>query len=280
MAKEEGRGTFRFFEPELDARARNRHALEQDLRGAVARAEFALQFQPKIGVATGEVSGFEALLRWHHPERGTVSPAEFIPVAEECGLIVPIGAWVLAHACLEAASWPDHVHLAVNLSPVQIGAPGLLDTVRRALAGSGLPARRLELEITETVLLHKSAATLAVLYQLRDLGIAIAMDDFGTGYSSLSYLRQFPFDRIKIDRSFVQDLTLRDDARFVVRAVVGLCANLGIKTTAEGVETHDQLQILRDEGCTEVQGYLLGRPQPADSVAHLLAATTLAASAA
>jgi len=270
MSKSEGRGTFRFFEPEMDAQTQHRHALEQNLQHALARGEFEVHYQPKVDVRSGEVCGFEALLRWNHPTLGRVPPAEFIPIAEKARLIGPIGEWVLAEACRAAAGWPEHIHLAVNLSPVQIGAAGLVETVTRTLADAGLAANRLELEITETFLLRSTATTLAVLHALRALGVGIAMDDFGVGYSALSYLRQFPFDRIKIDRSFVQDLGQRGDALFIVRAVAGLCANLGIKTTAEGVETAEQRDLLVGEGCDELQGYLFGHPAPADSVAAVL----------
>jgi diguanylate cyclase (GGDEF)-like protein len=270
MSKSEGRGTFRFFEPEMDAQTRHRHVLEQELRHALARGEFEVHYQPKVAVGSGAVCGFEALLRWNHPTLGRVSPAEFIPIAEKARLIGPIGAWVLAEACRAAAGWPEHIHLAVNLSPVQIGAAGLVETVTRTLADTGLAANRLELEITEAFLLRSTATSLAVLHALRALGVGIAMDDFGVGFSALSSLRQFPFDRIKIDRSFVQDLGRRGDALFIVRAVVGLCANLGIKTTMEGVETAEQRDLLAAEGCDEVQGYLFGHPAPADSVAPVL----------
>jgi diguanylate cyclase (GGDEF)-like protein len=270
IAKGEGRGTFRFFEPEMDARIHNRRILERDLRNAVARGEFELHYQPIIDVQSGRVCAFEALLRWHHPIRGLVAPAELVAIAEECGLIGPIGRWVLNTACLQAISWPDDVHVAVNLSPVQFRGTHLVEVVTEALAASGLPAARLELEVTESVLLESSSTTLATLHQLRDLGLCIAMDDFGTGYSSLGYLQKFPFSKIKIDQSFIKDLTKGEHALFIVRAVVGLCHNLGIRTTAEGVETLDQLTILRAEGCTEVQGYLFGRPQHADQLAALI----------
>jgi EAL domain-containing protein (putative c-di-GMP-specific phosphodiesterase class I) len=211
----------------------------------------------------GRVSCCEALLRWHHAERGTIPPAEFIPVAEEIGLIVPLGEWLLRKACADAMRWPDEVKLAVNLSPIQIMNQNLLPMVVNALAASGLPAHRLELEITEAVLMQNSEQTLGTLHQLRGLGIHISMDDFGTGYSSLSYLRSFPFDKIKIDQSFVRELAESHDSLAIVRAVTGLGAALGITTIAEGVETSTQLDSLRAEHCTEVQGYLFSRPRPA-----------------
>jgi len=269
-AKLEGRGTHRFFEPEMDVRLQARRLLELDLRGALAIGEFEMFYQPLVSLASDQICGFEALMRWHHPTRGLVSPAEFIPVAEEIGLIVPLGKWALNQACMEAASWPGSVKVAVNLSPVQFKNGGLVQAVTDALDRSGLPARRLELEITETVLLQNNKATLATLHDLRDLGVRIAMDDFGTGYSSLSYLRSFPFDKIKIDQSFVRDLCAKPDSIAIIRAVTGLGTSLGMMTTAEGVETHEQLAQLRIECCTEVQGYLLSQPCPASGVAGLL----------
>jgi len=269
-AKLEGRGTYRFFEPEMDERLQARRALELDLRSALAAGEFEMFYQPLVSLTANQICGFEALMRWHHPTRGLVSPAEFIPVAEEIGLIVPLGQWALNQACTEAAGWPESVKVAVNLSPVQFKGGSLVHAVIDALYRSGLPARRLELEITESVLLQNNKTTLATLHDLRDLGVRIAMDDFGTGYSSLSYLRSFPFDKIKIDQSFVRDLCGKPDSIAIVRAVAGLGASLGMMTTAEGVETHAQLAQLRAECCTEVQGYLLSRPCPAGDVAGLL----------
>jgi diguanylate cyclase (GGDEF)-like protein len=270
LAKTEGRGTVRFFEPEMDAHIQLRRSLELDLRGAIVRNEFELYYQPLINVASDNVTGFEALLRWHHPVRGLVAPADFIPVAEETGLIVAIGEWVLRMACFEAENWPAEISIAVNLSPVQFKAGDLVTTVRAALAASGLRPDRLELEITESVLLHDSVGTLAALHQLRAMGIAIALDDFGTGYSSLSYLRSFPFDKIKIDQSFVHNLVDNKESMLIIRAVTGLGHSLCMKTTAEGVETQEQLDKLREEGCTEVQGYLFGRPRPARELAVLI----------
>jgi EAL domain-containing protein (putative c-di-GMP-specific phosphodiesterase class I) len=228
--------------------------------------ELELHYQPQVSVETGRLTGFEALLRWQHPERGLVPPSEFVPLAEETGLIVRIGEWVLRAACREAARWPGELSLAVNLSPVQFKSQRLLDAVRDALAQSGLNPARLELEITEGVLLQESGTTLAILHALRRLGVRIAMDDFGTGYSSLSYLRSFPFDKLKIDKSFVRGLFSSADCAAIVRAVAALGASLGISTTAEGVETAEQMGRIREEGCTEAQGYLFSRPVPASEV--------------
>jgi diguanylate cyclase (GGDEF)-like protein len=263
ISKGEGRGIFRFFEPEMDARVQNRHALERDLRCALTRGEFELFYQPIANARSGETCGFEALLRWNHPARGLVAPADFIPVAEECGLIIELGEWVIRQACRQAALWPEDVHLAVNLSPVQFRAANLVSVVHEALTAAGIDARRLELEMTESVLLQSNPRNMAVMHQLRASGIGIVMDDFGVGTSSLRLLRSFPFDRVKIDQSFVSDLTTTDDAIFIVRAIIGLCRNLGIRTTAEGVENAEQLDILLEEGCTELQGALFSRPQQA-----------------
>ncbi|GAB6841242.1 diguanylate cyclase (GGDEF)-like protein [Methylorubrum rhodinum] len=269
-AKADGRGVHRFFESEMDARLQARRALELDLRAAVEMEAFDLHYQPIYDLAAERICGFEALLRWTHPTRGPVSPAEFVPLAEEIGLIVPLGEWVLARACREAASWPDDLKIAVNVSAAQFTSAGLIATVRGALAESGLPARRLELEITESVLLVNGNATVAILHGLRGLGARIAMDDFGTGYSSLSYLRSFPFDKMKIDRCFTRDLTVEEGSGFIVRAVISLASSLGMSTTAEGVETPEQLARLRDEGCDEVQGYLFSPPVPAAALPDLL----------
>ena len=263
-AKEEGRNTFRFFEAGMDARLQARKALERDLRLALARHELELYYQPKIELGADDLSGVEALVRWHHPERGLVPPGEFIGVAEETGLIVPLGEWVLRTACLQATAWPG-LQMSVNISPVQFKQRDLVGVVQRALADSGLAPDRLELEITEGVLLQNTDAAVATLRQLKDLGVLIAMDDFGTGYSSLGYLQKFPFDKIKIDRSFVSALETRTDADAIVRAVVGLGHSLGMRTCAEGVETIEQLAFLRREGCDEVQGYYFGKPMPADA---------------
>ncbi len=269
-AKAEGRGTSHFFEPEMDRRIQARRSLELDLRKAFVAGEFELFYQPLVNLGSNAVTGFEALLRWHHPERGMISPAEFIPLAEEIGLIVPLGEWVLRQACSQAATWPGEIKVAVNLSPAQFRSRGVVQAVMSALAHSRLAPERLELEITETVLLGETDANLATLHRLREIGARISMDDFGTGYSSLSYLRSFPFDKIKIDRSFVRELAERPDCVAIVRAVTGLGASLGIATTAEGVETREQLERLRREGCTEVQGFLFSPPRPAGEIACLM----------
>jgi diguanylate cyclase (GGDEF)-like protein len=269
-AKADGRNTYRFFEPEMDARMKARRSLELALRRALKAGEFELYYQPIVTLNDGRVSCCEALLRWHHAERGTIPPAEFIPVAEEIGLIVPLGEWLLRQACADATRWPDDVKLAVNLSPIQIMNQNLLSTVMNALGTSGLPAHRLELEITEAVLMQNSEQTLSTLHQLRGLGVHISMDDFGTGYSSLSYLRSFPFDKIKIDRCFISELAESEESAAIVRAVAGLASSLNMRTTAEGVETHQQMQRVQALGCTEMQGFWFSRPQPLDAVTKLL----------
>jgi EAL domain-containing protein (putative c-di-GMP-specific phosphodiesterase class I) len=254
----------------MDRQAQIRRDLELDMRHAFARGDFELHYQPLIDLGGDRISGFESLLRWRHPERGMISPADFIPVAEDIGLIVGLGEWVLRKACLEAARWPDDIKVAVNLSPVQFRSRNLVQVVISALAQSGLSPRRLELEITESLFLADSEANLATLHQLRSLGVRISMDDFGTGYSSLSYLRSFPFDKIKIDRSFVKDLTERPDCLAIVRAIAGLGRSLNITTLAEGVETTEQLDALRAEGCHEVQGFLFSPARPACEINTLL----------
>jgi diguanylate cyclase (GGDEF)-like protein len=269
-AKEDGRGTYRFFETGMDARAQARRLLEIDLRAALHRREFEVYYQPIRDVAKDVVVSFEALVRWNHSLRGMISPVNFIPLAEETGLIVPIGEWVLRQACMDAVRWSQDVGVAVNLSPVQFKNPNLVSSVKDALKASGLPARRLELEITESVLLQNSEATLSVLHELRSFGVRISLDDFGTGYSSLSYLRSFPFDKIKIDRSFITELATREDSMAIVRAVTGLGKSLGIVTTAEGVETDAQFDLLRQEGCTQAQGYLFSPPRPVTEVETML----------
>jgi predicted signal transduction protein with EAL and GGDEF domain len=270
-AKSDGRGVLRYFESEMDAKMQVRRGLELDLRKALVEQEFELFYQPIVDLEANQVSGFEALLRWNHPTGGLIGPGDFIPIAEDMGLIIPLGEWVLRQACLEAAGWPDDVKVAVNLSPAQFKSKTLALAVTSALAASGLSPSRLELEITESVLLQDNETVRGILHQLRELGVRISMDDFGTGYSSLSYLRSFPFDKIKIDQSFVRDMCLHDDSGAIVRAVAGLGKNLGMATTAEGVETNEQLGRLREEGCTEVQGYLFSRPLPASEVPRLLA---------
>jgi diguanylate cyclase (GGDEF)-like protein len=269
-AKADGRGVYRFFEPEMDARMQARRALELDLRRAIVAGEFELFYQPLVDVRTQYVRGFEALIRWHHPERGVIAPLNFIPLAEETGLIIPLGEWILRQACSQATAWPADVSVSVNLSPVQFKSKNLVAAVVSALAASGLPPTRLELEITESVLLQDDAATVTMLHQFRSLGVRISMDDFGTGYSSLSYLRKFPFDKIKIDGSFIRDMADRDESLAIVRAVTAMGASLGIVTTAEGVETREQLDQLRAEGCVEAQGYLFSPPRPAAEVKDLL----------
>ncbi|KIZ39480.1 MULTISPECIES: putative bifunctional diguanylate cyclase/phosphodiesterase [Rhodopseudomonas] len=269
-AKAAGGGVHHFFEKEMDRQAQLRRDMELDLRRAFARGEFELHYQPLVDLAEDRITGFECLLRWHHPERGMISPADFIPVAEDIGLIVGLGEWVLRKACAEAMTWPADIKIAVNLSPVQFRSRNLVQVVIAALAQSGLAPRRLELEITESLFLAETEANLATLHQLRQLGVRISMDDFGTGYSSLSYLRSFPFDKIKIDRSFVQDLAQRPDCLAIVRAISGLGRSLKITTTAEGVETVDQLDWLRAEGCDEVQGFLFSAARPAAEIKALL----------
>ncbi|QQO17231.1 EAL domain-containing protein [Bradyrhizobium diazoefficiens] len=278
-AKADGRGTYRFFETGMDARAQARRLLEMDLRAALQRNEFAVYYQPIRDVASDQVVAFEALLRWNHPQRGLISPINFIPLAEETGLILQLGEFVLRRACIDAATWPEEIGVAVNLSPVQFKNPTLIASVTEALETSGLAARRLELEITESVLLQNSETTLTTLHELRAMGVRISLDDFGTGYSSLSYLRSFPFDKIKIDRSFVSELATREDSMAIIRAVTGLGRSLGIVTTAEGVENDAQLELLRREGCTQAQGYLFSKPRPASDVASMLERPQLRASA-
>jgi diguanylate cyclase (GGDEF)-like protein len=269
-AKESGRGAHCFFEAEMDAKMQERRVLEIDLREAIETSAFELHYQPLVDLNSEELCGFEALVRWQHPERGLISPAEFIPLAEENGFIVPIGEWVMREACKTAAGWQEHLSISVNLSPVQFRRPGLVQLVMNALATSGLTPRRLELEITESILLEDSASTLATLRQLKGLGVCISMDDFGTGYSSLSYLLSFPFDKIKIDQSFINELAGGGNALNIVRAVAVMAKGMGIQSTAEGVETQQQLDLVRDEGYTQVQGYFVSRPLPADQVEQML----------
>jgi diguanylate cyclase (GGDEF)-like protein/PAS domain S-box-containing protein len=268
-AKADGRRTYRFFEPAMDARAKARLTLERDLRQALVDGGFEIHYQPLVDLASDEVTGCEALLRWRHPVRGMVSPADFVPVAEDTGLIVELGEWVLRTACAEAATWPSHVRLAVNVSPVQLKCPTLALKIAGALAASGLAASRLELEITEAVLIRDDETALAILHQLRALGIRIALDDFGTGYSSLSYLKRFPFDKIKIDRCFVSDIAEIDGSSVIVQAVVNIAAAGNMTTTAEGVETLEQKEMLRKLGCTEMQGYLFSAAKPGAEVRKL-----------
>lgn len=261
-AKELGRGTYVFYEKELNERMQRRRCAEADLRAAVAKEDFELHFQPIFDLGSGAVIAAEALLRWHHPERGPVSPSEFIPLAEKCGLIEKVGAFAIRNACLAAAQWPENISVAVNLSPLQFDSPGLVSTVTSALEESGLSPSRLELEITESVLLRDSAVNSALLDELSDRGVSIALDDFGAGYSSLRYLNRFSFDRIKIDHSFIRDIIRNEGSLKIVRAIVMLAHSLGLKVTAEGVETDEQLAMVRSEGCDAVQGFLTGAPEP------------------
>jgi diguanylate cyclase (GGDEF)-like protein len=269
-AKSEGRGTYRFFEPDMDERLQARHKLEADLRLALARGELELAYQPVVDLRARRVIGFEALARWHHPERGDVPPAVFIPVAEETGLIEPIGDWVLQRACADASNWPERLHVAVNLSPVQFRSRRIITSLARALTASGLDPDRLELEITESALMRENDFTIATMHELRRLGVRMSLDDFGTGYSSLSYLLRFPFDKIKIDRSFVQDVGTRAECGAIVHAVVSLAASLGMATTAEGIETKQQLEHLQAVGCTEAQGFLFSVALPASELGPYL----------
>ena len=269
-AKSAGRRTYRFFEPDMDARVKARHMLETDLRQAIADGGLEVYYQPCVSLRDDSITGCEALLRWRHPERGMISPAEFIPIAEETGLINQIGEWVLTTACAEAATWPDDIKIAVNVSPVQFRSGTLALKIVAALAASGLPASRLELEITEAVLIRDDEAALAILHQLRGIGVRIALDDFGTGYSSLSYLQRFPFDKIKIDRCFVNDIEHPDGSSCIVQAVVNIAAARHMTTTAEGVETRPQRELLRTLGCCEMQGYLFSRAKPAAAIRLML----------
>ena len=269
-AKSEGRSTVRFFEPEMDARVKARRTLEAELRNALERGEFELYYQPLFNLERDEICACEALLRWNHPQRGMVPPAEFIPIAEETGLINPIGEWVMEQACAQAATWPKDITVAVNVSPIQFKNQSLVLTIVNALAASGLAAHRLSIEITEAVLMRDNDTTLAMLRDLRALGVRIVIDDFGTGNSSLGYLRSFPFDKIKIDRSFINDLSDGADAGAMVQALTSLATNLNMTTTAEGAETPGQLERIRALGCTELQGYLYSRPKRAAEIAALL----------
>jgi diguanylate cyclase (GGDEF)-like protein/PAS domain S-box-containing protein len=269
-AKSAGRRTWRFFVPAMDAQVRARRILEMDLRKAIADGALEVYYQPCVSLQSNKITGCEALLRWRHAERGMISPAEFIPIAEETGLINQLGEWVLATACAEATTWPDDMRLAVNVSPVQFRNNTLALKIVAALAASGLPARRLELEITEAVLIRDDEAALEILHQLRAIGVRIALDDFGTGYSSLSYLQRFPFDKIKIDRCFVNDIAEPGGSSCIVQAVVNIAAERDMTTTAEGVETQRQQELLRALGCTEMQGYLFSPPKPAAAIKQLL----------
>ena len=262
-AKSEGRDAFRFFEPAMGTEVRTRRSLQIELRKALTNEEFELHYHPIVDIKTRDIASVEALVRWQHPRRGMIPPGDFIPLAEETGLINPVGEWVVRKACRDAVCWPSHIKVSVNLSPLQFRKIGPIDMFCKALADSGLPPERLELEITESVLLHGSAENVAKLHQLRLMGISIVLDDFGTGYSSLSYLLMFPFDKIKIDRSFVRELSKNADCASIVSAVASLGRSLRIRTVAEGIETDNQLTLVRGAGCTHAQGFLFGRPRPA-----------------
>jgi diguanylate cyclase (GGDEF)-like protein len=269
-AKAAGRRTYRFFEPEMDAQVKARRNLEMDLRQAISDNALEVYYQPCVSLGDNRITGCEALLRWRHPSRGLISPVEFIPIAEDTGLINQLGEWVLTTACAEATTWPDDIRLAVNVSPVQFRSGTFALKVVAALAASGLPAERLELEITEAVLIRDDDAALAILHQLRAIGVRIALDDFGTGYSSLSYLQRFPFDKIKIDRCFITDIAEPEGSSSIVQAVVNIAADRRMTTTAEGVETVQQRELLRTLGCSEMQGYLFSPPKPAADIKPLL----------
>ncbi|NVD45032.1 putative bifunctional diguanylate cyclase/phosphodiesterase [Qipengyuania atrilutea] len=265
-AKRDGKANYHFFEPSLDEQARRRRQMELDLRTAIRDGQFTLHFQPLYSLSEERLKGFEALIRWEHPEHGLVSPVEFIPLAEETGLILPIGEWVVREACRHAATWDGDLSVAVNVSPKQFGSPELATKILQAISTSGIAPQRLELEITESIFIANVEKTLSTLHRLRNLGVKIALDDFGTGYSSLSYLRSFPFDKVKIDRSFVQDLANGGNGHAVIRAITTLAEALGMDTLAEGVEDPGQLDILRREGCRNIQGYLFSKPLQASNV--------------
>jgi diguanylate cyclase (GGDEF)-like protein len=270
QAKTDGRGTYCFFASEMNERILKRRTLETDLRRAVRAREFTLVYQPRVDARTLEVRSVEALVRWNHPERGLLPPSEFIALAEEIGLIVPLGEWILQEACETIARF-DGINLSVNVSPAQFVHDGLAPMIAATLARTGLPAGRLELELTETVLLEDTVRARRMLESLKRLGVKLSMDDFGTGYSSIGYLRSFPFDVIKIDRQFIADLGQRGDARSIVQAIVGLGRALSLDVVAEGVETPEQLLLLRTDQCGEVQGFLTGRPMPIDALEKHLA---------
>lgn len=268
-AKDAGRNRFALYEKGMGEAAQARRQLEMDLRVGLMSGEFELHYQPLINLRSGKTTAFEALVRWNHPHRGIVMPEEFIPLAEETGLIVQLGEWVIRDACSQVAHWPEHLHVSVNLSPAQMRSSALIGTVVKAVASAGIAPQRLQLEITESALMHDSETNLAILHKLRDFGVRIALDDFGTGYNSLNYLRRFPFDKIKIDKCFISEIEENSDCQAIVQAVVSLANNLGMETTAEGVETSEQLQHLRENGCTEAQGYLFSRPRRAELFSDL-----------
>jgi EAL domain-containing protein (putative c-di-GMP-specific phosphodiesterase class I) len=273
-AKESGRNNYQFFTQDMNARALERLSLERSLRRALERDELRLHYQPQYDLANGRVVGVEALIRWQHPEEGLISPGRFMPFAEETGLILPIGAWVLERACWQNREWQSAglpaLRMSVNISALQFRQPGFAETVRHALLVSGLDARYLELEVTESVIMHDAERVTAALAELKRMGLELAIDDFGTGYSSLSYLKRFPIDRLKIDQSFVRDIPSDGEDAAIISAIIGLTRNLGLRTIAEGVETNEQLEFLREQGCDEVQGYLLSRPLTPEACAQLL----------
>ena len=270
QAKKLGKSTWCMFTPALDERARAHLQVEADLHSALEHSEFELHFQPQVDAHTHDVVGCEALLRWNHPERGLVYPGDFIEHAEDNGLITRIGDWVIRAALAEARRLPNHVKVSVNISPLQIHSSNLMTTIVNAIAANKIDPRRLELEITETVLMSDTNFTLKRLHKLKEIGVGIALDDFGTGYSSLSYLRSFPFDKIKIDKSFVRDIESRSDSRSITQATIALAHSLGMRCTAEGVETHFQAEFLRDIGCQELQGFFISRAKPLDKLHHII----------
>ncbi|MCO5119242.1 MAG: EAL domain-containing protein [Burkholderiaceae bacterium] len=270
-AKAAGKGTWQLYEAEMGSSNRRRHAIEHALRGAIERRELSVHYQAQVGLADWRIARFEALLRWQHPQLGRIPPSEFIPIAEEAGLIDRLGEWVLHEACAEAARWPEHVHVAVNVSPMQAMSGSIATSVDAVLAATGLPPQRLELEITETVFVSEGATAIATLRRLKALGVRIALDDFGTGYSSLAYVRRFPFDTLKIDRAFVHELCTRKDTHAIVNTIVSLARALSIETVAEGVEDASQIRTLREQGCDMIQGFYTSRPVPAEGIADLLA---------
>ena len=272
-AKAAGRGSVVLFEPKMLRDQEQRRSLEIDLRAAVRNGDFELFYQPLVDLKSRSVVCFEALLRWDHPTRGMIAPDDFIPLAEDSGLIMQLGDWVLRQACTEAVTWPEHIRVAVNLSPLQFRNPSLVPSVMNALASTGLPAERLELEVTETALLAAENRNKAILESLRGLGVKVSMDDFGTGYSSLGYLQHFQFDKIKIDKCFIQDIHRTDCNAAIVKAIVGLSQGIGISTIAEGVETEEELRFVMDQGCNEVQGYLFSRPLMASDAREFMART-------
>jgi len=269
--KANGRGTYRFYEPTMKEAAKDRQQTELDLRGAIEQGQLHLEYQPIIDLRRNVISGFEALARWQHPTKGSISPAVFIPLAEDGGFILPLGEWALREACRQAAQWPDDLKVSVNLSPVQLSIPNIVETILRILNETGLEARRLVLEITESMFISDTKKTLAILHRLKALGVGIAMDDFGTGYSSLSSLRSFPFDKIKIDRAFVSDLGENSENSVIVQAVIIIARALGMTTVAEGVETAGQQRLLTALGCDEVQGFLYSRSVPIERLPELIA---------